>query len=382
MSSTQPAPSSAAGQKRQRKNTDPSMDQAEQLSSEQLLTMFKELREENRDLKRENREMQQQLRELVTQLTQFQSLLLTGKINSPFGAAVQQQQQEEVVTFPVGPPPPVPPRPSQQQAWTTVSHKGKQTYAQRAASAAPQQTKAAKTANNTPPVIVKSDRRILIPRIPKDAKKANPLSVRDTVNATLARCKAPARVVVTSAAYNTAGTLILTTCEDCPCADVLKQEIETMNPSVKLITTPRWLTKPEQRKNKGFSSIVIAVQSHNEAESILKKSLWLFNRKLKTARYLAVKPTDQCGRCQGFGHHATRCNIAVRCQICAAGHETRIHTCNTCNKRGKVCSHVDLKCANCDKAHKANDPSCEVIKQLRNPSKDGDASASQMDTDL
>jgi hypothetical protein len=380
----------------------------------QLQDHMNTVAEENKELRKDNQELRKQLTDIVKQLGELQTLLLSGKVQPapppppPSKAATTAAKATTTA-------PPQQQAPPAQQEWKTVPQKGKQTYAQRAAKpAAPTAQKAAKTANNTPPVITKNDRRILIPRNPKNATRSNTLEVRNTVNKSLARCNAPARVVVTSATYNSVGTLILTTREDCTNGDVLKhkdeilkdlkkidgaiqapkkdekwakvivhgvptgavdddaagmnglkQEIEQMNPSVKLVTTPRWLTKPEQRKDKGFSSVVIAVQSHKEAEPILKKSLWLFNRQLKTARYLAVKPTDQCGKCQGFGHHAIRCTEAAKCQICAAKHETRLHVCNTCQKRGKPCEHGELKCTNCGEKHKANDPTCEVIKQAR-----------------
>jgi hypothetical protein len=406
-------PQTTGGQAAKRPRQDSDLDTS--ALQRQLQDHMNAVAEENKLLRKDNQELRKQLTDIVKQLGELQTLLLSGKVQPAPQQPPPPSQAATTAATATTTAPPQQQAPPAQQEWKTVSQKGKQSYAQRAAKpAAPTAQKATKTANNTPPVITKNDRRILIPRNPKNAPRSNTLEVRNTVNKSLARCNAPARVVVTSATYNSVGTLILTTREDCTNGDVLKhkdeifkdlkkidsaiqapkkdekwakvivhgvptgavddgaagmndlkQEIEQMNPSIKLVTTPRWLTKPEQRKDKGFSSVVIAVQSHKEAEPILKKSLWLFNRQLKTARYLAVKPTDQCGKCQGFGHHAIRCVEAAKCQICAAKHETRLHVCNTCQKRGKPCSHGELKCANCGEKHKANDPTCEVIKQAR-----------------
>jgi hypothetical protein len=146
----------------------------------------------------------------------------------------------------------------------------------------------------------------------------------------------------------------------------LCQEIELFNPSISLVATPRWLTRPEKRAGKMHSSVVIAVRTMEEALPILKKGLLVLGQKVKTERYTSTKLEDQCPRCQGFGHHPLCCCNVTKCRICAGSHETRFHICNMCKRPGKVCSHVTLKCTNCGLGHKSNDPSCGVILKLRN----------------
>ena len=42
---------------------------------------------------------------------------------------------------------------------------------------------------------------------------------------------------------------------------LLKKEIETFNPEVKLLKNPRWLTLKENRQNKRHASITIIVEN-------------------------------------------------------------------------------------------------------------------------
>src|SRR5205807_587027 len=74
----------------------------------------------------------------------------------------------------------------------------------------------------------------------------------------------------------------------------LYHEIEKMNVSVKLITSPRWLTSPNAREGKTRSLIVIAISDHELAKKIVNRELWIDERRTKTEKYMRVKPTDQC----------------------------------------------------------------------------------------
>ena len=53
----------------------------------------------------------------------------------------------------------------------------------------------------------------------------------------------------------------------------LHHEIERMNPSVKLVASPRWLTSPTRREGKTRSSIVIAISDHELAKKIINRGL-------------------------------------------------------------------------------------------------------------
>ena len=168
-------------------------------------------------MEEENQELKVRLLEMCKQVADIHKLLLSGKV---VPAPQQVLVQPAAVLQPVAQPPPQTTQAQADGPWQTVSRKARQTYA-KAAKAAPAKP-ATKPTDNRPPVITKNDRRILIPRNPKGAPRSNLLEIRNTVNGTLNRCNAPRNVVVTSATYNQAGTLVLVTRDDCTCADVLK----------------------------------------------------------------------------------------------------------------------------------------------------------------
>ena len=52
-------------------------------------------------------------------------------------------------------------------------------------------------------------------------------------------------------------------------------------------------------------------------------------------------------------------NRPLQCIICTGPHKVEEHSCGVagCNKgKGKICVHVDVKCANCGGNHTANSP--------------------------
>jgi hypothetical protein len=147
----------------------------------------------------------------------------------------------------------------------------------------------------------------------------------------------------------------------------LRYELETFNQGLALASAPRYLTKPENRLAKTHSSCVVAMKDKTHLKGILKYGLSIFGRQCRTAEYFAARPSDQCSRCQGFGHHYRRCLKEPKCGICAdPHHETRMHTCITCTSR-LGCDHKPAKCANCGGAHRANDRACETFIATRNP---------------
>ena len=168
----------------------------------------------------------------------------------------------------------------------------------------------------------KIERRILITRSSSTAERASTLAIRNAVNSALTDSGALRNATVIAANYNEKDTIILTTREDCDAKVVLKykqqiyeqlrkvdsvinkpqiqknwakiivhhvstewyndttesinelhHEIEKMNSSVKLITSPRWLTSPKAREGKTRSSIVIAISDHELAKKIVNREL-------------------------------------------------------------------------------------------------------------
>jgi hypothetical protein len=153
----------------------------------------------------------------------------------------------------------------------------------------------------------------------------------------------------------------------------LRYELETFNQGLALASAPRYLTRPENRVEKAHSSCVIAMKDKSHLKGILKYGLSIFGRQCRTAEYFAARPSDQCTRCQGFGHHYRRCTREPACGICAdPHHETRMHTCIACTSR-LGCDHKPAKCANCAGNPRANDRTCETFVATKNPkSPEGD----------
>jgi DNA replication initiation complex subunit (GINS family) len=244
------------------------------------------------------------------------------------------------------------------------------------------------------------------------AFSANTLNVRNTINAGLKASKAPKEVLVLAVAFNNKGNVILTLAEGCTAwqllkfrqvvadtlaslkikvsnlqadqqwfkfkvhgistdefggekgMDRLKEEIESFNPRITLTQVPRWLTSEASRKEKKFSSVVLAVQNKEEAKAV-KKGVWISNKLCRSQEFVASRPTDQCGQCLKMGHHWKQCTTKPRCKICAGGHLSKDHYCKECKKKGVSCGHSNIKCANCSKGHMAKFPRCEYIVASR-----------------
>ena len=147
----------------------------------------------------------------------------------------------------------------------------------------------------------------------------------------------------------------------------LETELETFNEGLVLASTPRYLTRPESRKDKAHSSCVIAMKDRSHLKRLLRYGITIFDRQCKTEEYFSARPTDQCTKCQGFGHHYRRCTRPQLCGICAdPHHDTQTHTCITCNSR-HGCAHKPAKCANCEGDHRSNSRECEVLQAIRSP---------------
>ena len=146
-----------------------------------------------------------------------------------------------------------------------------------------------------------------------------------------------------------------------------KEEIETFNKDLKLACLPTWLTSEETQSQKAHSSVILAFGSDQETKKALRNRLIIAEVSVKTAVYNVSKSTDQCNKCQQFGHHFAKCQNTAKCQICAQNHNTRQHECHLCPQmeKGTTCIHTVLKCSNCQKMHRANSSDCTIFKALQ-----------------
>jgi hypothetical protein len=146
----------------------------------------------------------------------------------------------------------------------------------------------------------------------------------------------------------------------------IRYDIETNYASLKLAQTPRWLAKPENRKNKLASTIVIALVGTVTLKQIGATRLLVRNRFCTIGEYVQYGPQTQCTKCQQYGHHTLRCQaLNPTCAVCAEPHMTKSHPCkiSTC-KEGPSCTHPPIKCAACGDMHKASDPKCPTRVKL------------------
>ena len=141
--------------------------------------------------------------------------------------------------------------------------------------------------------------------------------------------------------------------------NMLKNEIETYNP-IKLKMTPRWLTKQAVNDGKTHTSIVITLNTANEAQ-LCKNGLFIKGIKVKTNMFNSIKPSHQCEKCMKFEYAKTNCKNAVTCNFCALTYDINNHKCNKCNVMKKICNHINFKYINCNENHCANDKNYKII---------------------
>ena len=76
--------------------------------------------------------------------------------------------------------------------------------------------------------------------------------------------------------------------------DMLKNEIEIFNPQLKLMKKSSWLISEENRQYKMYASIVIAVESVQQAKYALHNKLCIAGLWLKTQKYENSTEKTQC----------------------------------------------------------------------------------------
>jgi hypothetical protein len=106
---------------------------------------------------------------------------------------------------------------------------------------------------------------------------------------------------------------------------LLKEEIETFNPEIKLLKNPRWLSLEENRQSKRHASIAIIVENADQANAALqKKFLYIAGSQLEVLKFKANAINTQCQKCQKIEHITRFCpSEDDYCQIYAAKHNTR-----------------------------------------------------------
>jgi hypothetical protein len=145
--------------------------------------------------------------------------------------------------------------------------------------------------------------------------------------------------------------------------NLIKSEIETFNPYLRLMRNPIWLSNEEARNQKTHSSILIHLESPDMAQKALRSRIILAGVMCRTQTFI---PKDtQCGKCQEFGHRRSYCRNQIRCRICAQNHEDFDHKCQICQVANQECPHSQATCANCGQNHKADDKKCQEWEKVR-----------------
>ena len=88
---------------------------------------------------------------------------------------------------------------------------------------------------------------------------------------------------------------------------LLKEEIETFNPGLKLMRNPSWSSSEENRQNKLHASIVFAINDAEQARKAVQKMLYIAGSQLVAEQYKSADTKTQCQKCQKFGHATRHC---------------------------------------------------------------------------
>ena len=139
---------------------------------------------------------------------------------------------------------------------------------------------------------------------------------------------------------------------------ILKEEIETYNPGLKLLKKPIWLSSQENRQIKKHASVLIAVENAKQAQLAIEKRLCIAGNWLITEKCKENIVHKQCQNCQKYGHSTRACFAQSVCQFCAEMHKTFKHKYNKCNTQGQACPHTALKYSNYGENHIASSNIC------------------------
>ena len=112
---------------------------------------------------------------------------------------------------------------------------------------------------------------------------------------------------------------------------LMRSEIETFNPRLKLMRNPIWLSKEESRAGKLHSSILIHLPNQEMARLALESRVTMAGVICRVEKY--IPKHTQCGKCQKFGHTRAYCTSEVKCRVCSLNHEGKDHFCQVCQVR-------------------------------------------------
>lgn len=128
-----------------------------------------------------------------------------------------------------------------------------------------------------------------------------------------------------------------------------------------MIGQPRWMAHMEVLKTKHHTSVVITLQSQEDADRLSKEigGLIVFGDFTRAGWYTDKRPLKQCKLCWKYDHYQQTCTLKnVVCRLCSGPHPERAHKCRQCDKRD--CQHLLFKCTNCDEAHPSDYTHCNA----------------------
>lgn len=137
-----------------------------------------------------------------------------------------------------------------------------------------------------------------------------------------------------------------------------------------IVSNARFLKKPEDRKDKKTTTIVVAMSPEDAKK--MGSTIRLLNRPQKCNLMYSANPATQCCKCFGLGNPTTACTTTdPTCSWCAGPHNKNQHRCSNtkCPKEGHIkpvencCSAFSFECPNCpnvpkNEQHSATDPRC------------------------
>ena len=151
--------------------------------------------------------------------------------------------------------------------------------------------------------------------------------------------------------------------------DLIISEIKTFNKGLSPIGRPYWATKKEYRDSGNLNSgtIIVAFPNEEQQRRAISNRLYIAGISTRVAKFIATSSTAQCNKCTGFGHSELLCKREPKCILCAENHMISNHNCSICKKKGAKCSHLVIKCTNCQNTtYSANSKLCEVYLAIKN----------------